>query len=264
MSASKYGYRHGLIPAAHPLGYHDMNFFMVQEPPDAPDAYDKTNGANGFQMLGNGPDPTLTVNGGSPVGDCGFVATVNVEYVDSCETDEPFTFPTSDVVVADYLRYNHGQDIGVQNPQLFAYWHNVGLPWASRLVGSGSVNYRDWDESWAYLYLFGSGVLQVAVSEAMEDATNAGEPWDYTGSAADDNILGGHDVCVFARHDATTGVLATWGQRQLFTQAWWKHCVLGLDVCLTDRQVARNGNGYGVDLEKLKQYVNTPSAARAA
>ena len=254
MSISKYGYRYGLVPSAHPLGYRDMSFFMTAAPSDAPDIYDKTNGANGFTMLGNGPDPTLTVNGGNPCGDCGFVMTANIEYVDSCETEEPFTMPTSDVLVTDYLRYNHGQDIGVQNPQLFAYWHKIGLPWGSKLVGSGGVNYRDWDESWAYLYVFGSGALQVLVSESMEDATQAGEPWDYTGSYADENILGGHDVCVFARQDASTGILATWGQRQLFTRAWWEHQVQGLDVLLTDKQVARGSDGYGVDIAKLKQY----------
>ena len=260
---SKYGYKYGLNLEARPLGSRDMSFFMTTAPADSPNTYDKTNGVNGFQMLGNGPDPTLTVNGGNPVGDCGFVMTVNCEYVDSCETDEPFTMPTSNVVVGGYLVYNHGQDIGVSNPQLFAYWRKVGLPWGSKLVGSGGVNYRDWDESWAYLYTFGSGALQVLVSEAMEEATQNGQPWDYNGTAADDNILGGHDVCVFARQDATTGVLATWGMRQLFTQNWWTHQVQGLDVLLTDKQVARNGNGYGVDIAKLEQYTNALDKAAA-
>lgn len=263
MTVSKYGYRYGLVPAAHPLGYRDMSFFMTAAPSDAPATYDKTNNANGFKMLGNGPDPSLHVNDGQPVGDCGFVMTVNIEYVDACETKQPFKMPISDVVVTDYLRYNHGRDIGVQNPSLFAYWETVGLPWGSKLVGSGGVNYRDWDESWAYVYAFGSGALQVLVSESMEDATQNGEPWDYTGSSADLNILGGHDVCVFARKDATTGVLATWGQRQLFTQAWWEHQVQGLDVLLTDKQVKRGGDGYGVNLAKLKAYQASLNKAAA-
>lgn len=257
MPVSKFGYRYGVSAHVHPVGYKMMAAFMDDGPPDAPTTYDKTNGANGFQMLGNGPDSTLTVSG--PVGDCGFVMTVNDEYVDSCETSEPFTMPSSNEVVTDYLRYNHGRDVGVVNAQLFNYWHRVGLPWAGKLVGSAGVNYHDWDQSWAYMYAFGGGCLAVTVTESMEDQTNAGEPWDITGTPADDNILGGHDVFVFARQDATTGILATWGQRQLFTQRWWQKQVQELDVTITDRQIARHGNGYGVDITKLSAYMDSLS-----
>lgn len=260
---SKYGYRYGWNPASKPLGYHDMSFFMLGGgPASAPDAYDKTNGANGFQMLGNGPDPTLTVNNGQPVGDCGVVSTVNVTYVDSVETGQPFTMPSSNEVASWYLNYDHGQDLGVSNPQLLETWHASGTPWGGKILGAGGVNYRSWDESWAYLYAFGSGILAVAVSEAMEDATQAGQPWDYTGSAADQNILGGHDVCVFARQSADLGVLATWGQRQLFTERWWKHFVQSLDVVVTPAQVGAKGDGYGVDLPKLNVYMSKLAAAQ--
>jgi hypothetical protein len=36
---------------------------------------DKSAGITNYGMDGNGPDPTLTVNGGQPVGDCGVCAT---------------------------------------------------------------------------------------------------------------------------------------------------------------------------------------------
>ena len=232
-----------------------MSSFLAAEPADAPNTYDKTHGANGFHMLGNGPDPTLTVNGGNPVGDCGFAMTVNNCYVDAAETGEPFTMPSSNEVVTDYLRYDHGQDVGVVNSQLFQYWRTVGLPWGGKLVGSAGVTSADWDASWAYMYAFGGGCTAITVTETMEDQTNAGEPWDITGKPSDDNVLGGHDVYVFARQSADMGILATWGQRQLFTQRWWLKYVQELDVTITNKQVERNGDGYGVDLAKLEAYM---------
>lgn len=248
----------GVSSHVHPVGYRLMRSFLDTAPSDAPVSFDKTNGANGFQMLGNGPDSTLTVNNGNPVGDCGYVMTVNNVYVDSCETNEPFTFPSSNDVVSDYLRYNHGVDQGVVNAQLFQYWHKVGLPWGGRLVGSAGVNFHDWDESWAYIYAFGGGSLAITVTEGMQQATQNGQPWDVI--SPDDQVMGGHDVFVFARQDADTGVLATWGQRQLFTKGWWEQMVQELDVTITDRQAARKGDGFGLSLDKLEAYMNSLGA----
>lgn len=257
MNGHKYGVRYHM----RPVGARNMSTFMDTTPPDAPTTYDKTNGNPQFQMLGNGPDPTLTVNHGNPVGDCGFVMTVNDEYINACETGESFTMPPANEVVSDYLRYNHGVDRGVVNAQLFNYWHTVGLPWAGRLVGAAGVNHQDWDESWAYMYAFGGGCIAVAVTEAMEEQSARGDAWDITGTAADYNVLGGHDVYVFARQDADTGVLATWGKPQLFTRRWWLNYVQELDVTVTDRQVERRGNGYGVDLAQLEAYADHLAAA---
>jgi len=253
---SNYGYCFGVQAHVRPIGYRQMASFMESTPPDAPLAYDKTQGANDFQMLGNGPDPTLTVHNGRPLGDCGFVMTVNNAYVDSCETREPFVMPSSNEVATDYLRYNRGRDVGVINTQLFHYWRTVGLPWGGKLLGSAGLNFNDWDESWAYLYAFGGGCLAITVTESMEEQTAHGEPWDITGTPADHNVLGAHDVFVFARADAETGVLATWGQRQLFTKRWWQIHVQELDVTMTQEQAARHGNGYGVALDKLAAYMD--------
>lgn len=250
--ASKYGYRYGRRPAVHPVGYKAIGASMTAEPSDAPANFDPLDGANPFHMLGNGPDPTLTVNGGNPVGDCGFVMTVNSNVVTSAAVAGDFEQPTANECVTDYLRYDHGQDQGVQNSELLPYWHRIGL-WGSKIQGYGSVNYHDLDEAMAYCHAFYGICTGIAVSESMEDATQAGEPWDYTGSPADDNILGGHDVYVFGRQDGY-GVLATWGQRQLFTPRWWEHFVEECDAVVTNELVvAKPGL---VDVRRLDGYLN--------
>lgn len=252
MTVSIEDLRFGLIESVKPIGVPRIT--NVASIPDAPNTFDHTNGFAGFEMLGNGPDKTLTVNGGRPVGDCGFVMSVNTAWVDALETGEPFTAPTSDVVVTDYLRYNHGQDIGVRNPQLFSYWHTVGLPWGGKLHSWADVNVYDFDESMACLNAFGCLALEIVVWREMMEATNAGDVWDWT-PQTDDTPLGGHDVAGIARVDATTGELVTWGARQAFTQAWWNHAVQGASVLLTPAQIARNGDGYGISVDQLKAFM---------
>lgn len=246
-----FGHLYGRVPSQHPVGYRPMSTFTA-EPVEAPADFDPLKGATPFHMDGNGPDPTLTVNGGKPAGDCGFAMTVNTDVVTAAATGEAFGAPTSNVIVTDYLKYNHGKDIGVQNSQLLPYWRTTGL-WGSKIHGYGSVNVHDFDEAMAYAHAFFGVCTGIAVSESMEEATQRGEPWDYTGSATDDNILGGHDVFVFGRKSGL-GILATWGQRQLFTPRWWKHFVEECDAVVTNQLVtAKPGL---VDVPKLETYLN--------
>jgi hypothetical protein len=217
--------------------------------PEAPKVWDHTKGFNGFHMLGNGPDPTLTVNGGKPVGDCGFAMTVNASCVDALETDEPFTMPDSNLVVKTYLKYDHQRDVGVVNSQLFAHWRKEGLPWGGKLVDDADVDHHDYDESMAGGNAFGCLAIGIVVWQDMMTATQNEEPWDWT-PATDTTPLGGHDVLVISNDE-----LVTWGLRQKFTRAWYEHAVDEASVLITAAQLAAKGNGYGIDEEKLLAYV---------
>lgn len=248
---STYGHLYGRVPSQWPVGYRSIDT-VTAEPPEAPADFDPLDGATPFKMDGNGPDPTLTVNGGTPVGDCGFCMTVSANLVTSGAVKVPFKDPSANTVVTDYLKYDKGQDIGVQNSQLLPYWRKTGL-WGSKIAGYGSVNFHDFDEAMAYAHAFYGVCLGIAVSEAMEIATQNGEPWDYTGSAQDDNILGGHDVYVFGRKSGL-GILATWGQRQLFTERWWKHYAEECDAVVTNELVKAKPSL--VDVSKLDTYLN--------
>lgn len=248
---SRYGYRYGRQAAQRPVGYRDLAFYLSQGLPQAANQFDPLNGASPFRMLGNGPDPSLTVNGGQPAGDCGFVMTVNANIVTAAALGEAFAVPSSDEVVTDYLRYDRGQDVGVANAQLLPFWRKVGL-WGNRIKGSGGVNFRDFDEAMAYNQAFLGLCTGIFVSEADEDATANGEPWDYTGSAANQNILGGHDVYVFGRADADTVILGTWGQRQLATRRWWAQQVEECDAVVTAELAQKGADTLGLDVESLE------------
>lgn len=240
-------YMLGRQAATHPIGYQSI-FEYVDALPAADAVFDHTNGFNGFKMLGNGPDPSLTIDGGRPKGDCAFVGTVNVGVIDEVETGTPVTIPTSDLVVGTYDTYDHGQDLGANLSQLLAYQYNVGLPW---LKGApyAAVSPKDVDEFWSATEAFGCTYIGIAVTEAMQRQTQNGEPWDV--SLTGNDIVGGHCVVCFAR-DANGGTVATWGMRQKFTTRWFKKYVEEAHVILTPSQVTKGSNGYGLDLAHLK------------
>lgn len=242
-------YRLGRQPATHPVGYRSI-FHYAPSLPDAPAEFDHTGGFDGFHMLGNGPDPSLHVHGAQPVGDCAFVGTANVTAVDQIETHGAPHFPTSDELVSAYLAYDHGKDVGANLTELLAVWHRLGLSWAGKAAGYGSVPVHDTDAFWAAVNAFGCGYIGVVMTEAMQQATQAGEPWDFTGSAADYQVEGGHCVVVISRMTGG-GEVATWGMRQKFTDAWLRACVEEAHVVVTPAQLTAKGDGYGLDIDRL-------------
>ncbi len=256
-------FKFGRQAATYPVGYKGIERYVTSLP-SAPATFDHTDGFDGFHMLGNGPDSSLTVHGGNPVGDCAFVGTVNVELIDSVESRQAYPIPSSNEVVTDYLRYNRGQDVGANLAQLLAYWHKIGLPWAGKLPAYANLS-LDWDTFWAGVNAFGNGYIGIAVTQTMMDQTQAQEPWDLTGLATDSQVLGGHCVVAFAKGNADgsntdLGTVATWGIRQQFTQRWFQHNVEEAHVALTAAQIAAKGNGYGLDLEHLQADLKTLAA----
>ena len=240
---------YGRKPAIRPVGLASIEHYATSLPA-APAVFDHTDDFDGFEMLGNGPDPTLTVNGGNPVGDCGVVGSVNVELVDSVETDEPFTMPSSDTVVSEYLRYDQGQDVGVALTQFLTYWQRAGLPWG-QIAAWASVNASDPESFWAACNAFGCLYVGIAVPAPAQEQFANGEPWDLTGTSADRQIEGGHCVVVVSRK-LGGGELVTWGKRQAFTDRWWAAYGEEAHVAITPSQVERHGNGYGLDLASLQ------------
>lgn len=91
---------------------------------------DKTAGITDLGMDGNGPDPTLTVNNGQPVGDCGPCAVpahanmVTAVMAGLALADNTMT---SDEVVDLYFEFTGGQDTGVDLGDWLLWLFKKGL-----------------------------------------------------------------------------------------------------------------------------------------
>lgn len=262
---TQFPYLLGRQAAVHPVGYAMVDEVVdANSIADAPATFDHLGDFDGFEMLGNGPDSSLTVNGGRPVGDCGFVGTVNLGVTDAVCCMEHYDIPASDTVVTSYLAFDHGVDQGVNLSALLAYWTQFGLPWAKPPKGYAGLNFRDVDAVWAYLAAFDSLYTGIVVTSAMQEQTQRGEPWDITGTDADFDVQGGHCVVMLPVRTSDGGEFATWGMRQPFTERWLRRYVEECHVVLTEQLVARNGNGFGLDEEKLAAYMARLSQQAAA
>lgn len=65
----------------------------------------RTGGLTSFGMFGNGPDNTLTVNGGNPCGNCGFCGFYHVRMMAAAFSGEAVPSFTANEVVTDYFTY---------------------------------------------------------------------------------------------------------------------------------------------------------------
>ena len=82
-------------------------------------------GPDAWQLLGNGPDPTCTTypNG---VGDCAFAGRQHARMTKAASYNEPMPTETADQLVAEYLAYDHGQDVGVVLADVLLAWYRAG------------------------------------------------------------------------------------------------------------------------------------------
>lgn len=209
----------GRLSSAWPVGLPFIHhYFPGHRLPAAPATFDLTGGFTRWGMLGNGPDPTLTVNGGNPVGDCAFAGFAHLLMLFATATGLTVPGFTSDEVVTEYLRYNHGRDQGANLLSLLSFAEKVGLL-GSKVLGFAQLPLSDPETRWNGVYLFKGGYTGIAEPAPADGQFAGGRPWDLTGTAADRQIVGGHCVIDCARLNGG-GVDITWGADQAFTDRW--------------------------------------------
>lgn len=171
-----------------------------------------------YGMLGNGPDKTLTVNHGNPVGDCGFAMFTHGAEIVALLLSLGLTPYQANAVVTAYLKYDHGKDVGVVLANLCHTLYTKGIL-GVKLKGYAQGTGRVEDEVTGITQHFGLSFCGIRVSQSFEDGFNEmqsdpGFVLEYKGSRADKTILGGHAVpsLAFDLGDGTIEVL-TWAQR---------------------------------------------------
>ena len=238
----------GRQPAIRPVGLRMLSAYAPLPP--APATFNHVRSFDNWQMLGNGPDPTLTVHGGQPVGDCGFAGAVHLEMATAAETNDSVTWPDSDDVVSAYLAYNNGADRGVALANLLACWRSSGL-FGRKISAYAPVPVHDLSELWAACNIFGALYIGIAVPAVAQQQFAQGLPWDLTHTSRDYDIVGGHCVVITARTE-TGGTVVTWGQEQPFTNEWLSTYLEEAWAVVTPEQIEADGNGFGLDMVQLR------------
>ena len=207
------GLRYGRLAARRPVGLADLDAYLVSPLPPPPPSVPAPTAAWG--MLGNGPDPSLTVGGGRPLGDCTIAGVVHLRMAVACRVGDVEVFPDADSVAETYLQLAHGRDTGLVEADVLHTWHTTGL-FADRSLGYAPLNWRDPTALRQGIAVFGGVYLGVAMPVSAQAQFAAGEPWTVGG---DRRIVGGHCV-VAVGYDPDWLFVATWGTVQRVAWGW--------------------------------------------
>ncbi len=229
----------GRLPAKRPVGLRDLRSY-VGGLDTAPEVFDFTGTLRDWKMLGNGPDPTLTISS-HPLGDCAFAGAAHLVMATAVETHQTIPAFTSDEVAEAYLRFTNGVDSGACLADVLAVWRQLGL-WGARIDGYAPTPLQDlWDAT----YAFGACYIGVAMPQSAMDQHERGESWTVVPSSP---IVGGHCVVLVSR-TTSGGEVITWGERQGVTDAWLETYVEEAWSVVTPEQ--GRGNGYDCDHQAL-------------
>lgn len=266
MSVTEKRFQRGLLPfdpAKHARFKTAAKYGFSWPTPTYP--IDKSGGVTSFGMGGNGPDPTLTVNGGNPVGDCGPNAVPkNVNLTTAALLGLPPVGFTSNQIVRIYFTY--------QAEQAGISWRppTVGTEWTPPAGLDVGVTLGDW-----LLWLFKNGYIEgfVALELAETDAALAladavvagvnlnpqadtqaesGNAWDV-GPGDESDPTDGHAIellSVAALGGPTTW--ATWGMTVRATPRWRAACVQQAFAVLTRAQAEKVGFPFDTLLDDLR------------
>jgi hypothetical protein len=175
-------------------------------------------GDQDWLMLGNGPDPTCTSHPDG-VGDCGFAGREHYKYAKAAHYGETEARESSDALVAEYLAYNHGQDIGVNLADVLLYWYKAG-----KIAAFAPVDHTDPAAVDSAMEAFKGVYAGVNLTDDANDLFNQGQPWTVANGEQPDPDLG-HCILKVKADGRTLDGYVTWGALQPATRAWTTACL---------------------------------------
>jgi hypothetical protein len=192
----------------------------LKEPLPSPSyPVDVSGGITDWQMLGNGPDPTLHVHGGQPVGDCTFAGREHLRMAKAAAAQETETWETTDELVTEYLQYDRGQDQGANMADLLLYWYKAG-----KIKAFAPVDHSDQAGCDAAMSAFHGLYAGVNLTDDADQLFSAGQPWTVAKGEHPDPADGHCIVKVKADGQQLDGWV-TWGALQQSTKDWTSACL---------------------------------------
>lgn len=185
----------------------------------------------GWDMLGNGPDPSCTV-APDGVGDCGFAGRQHARMAKAAHYGETETWETSDELVAEYLAYDHGQDQGVNLADVLLYWYQQGV-----ILGFAPVDHTSPAAVDAAVQAFRGVYSGVNLTDDADQLFGEGKPWTLANGEQPDPDEGHCIVKVYANGKDGDGWV-TWGAFQPSTAGWTAACLTEAWVIISSEDEA--------------------------
>jgi hypothetical protein len=180
---------------------------------------DVSAGITEWQMLGNGPDPTLTVNNGQPVGDCTFAGRQHLRMAKAAAGGETETWETTNQLVTEYLAFDHGKDQGANIADLLLAWYKAG-----KILAFAPVDHTDPSACDSAMEAFHGLYVGVSLTDDADELFGKGEPWTLAnGEKPDPN--NGHCIVKVKADGQQLDTWVTWGALQESTVQWAAACL---------------------------------------
>lgn len=228
--------KYGCRPALRPVGLRDLTYYAAGPLPKAP-ASVKVPPVADWGMLGN-----------STVGDCGPAGLVHGFEASAADTGQTETFPAADQVVSYYLSYTGGEDTGVVLSDFLSYVKANGFL-GHTVSAYAPVSVSDIPTLMFAVNAYDFCYSGIAVTQAMEQAFAAGEPW--TLDDLDSPVMGGHCIPVIA-YDSAYLYAVTWGAVQKIAYSAWHYIATESWAVLSGELVKKGADGHGLNLAALQ------------
>ena len=204
--------------------YADARAGLTLPPAPAPGGgYGMDFGADGWGMLGNGPDNTV-FQGFQGCGDCAWAGPAHETMEASKNAGRAVPRFSGKTVVDQYAQYSGynpqtgANDNGSNVRDVLNWRQTKGLlddSGTAHTIGSYvALEPGNLAQLWEALWLFNVIGVGINFPESAMDQTNAGQMWSVVPGA---KIEGGHYIPVVGHPAADVWTCVTWGQRQTMT-----------------------------------------------
>jgi hypothetical protein len=202
---------------------------------------DVTAGITDWLMLGNGPDSTCTTHPNG-VGDCTFAGRQHNRMAKAAAAGETETWQSSNALVAEYLKYDHGKDQGAQMADLLLYWYKAGT-----ILAFAPVDHTNPAEVDAAMAAFHGAYVGVNLTDDAEQLFEQQKPWT-TASGEQPDQNDGHCIVKVKADGSQYDAWVTWGAVQQSTLGWTAACLDEAWVIITQE----DANAANVNLAALR------------
>jgi hypothetical protein len=179
------------------------------------------------------------MDGNDEYGDCAWAAREHYKMAKAAAGHETEAFETADALVAEYLAYDHGQDIGANLADVLLSWYKAG-----KILGFAPVDHTDPAAVDAAVQAFHGCYAGVSLTGDANDLFGQGKPWTVAdGQQPDPND--GHCIVKVGAGQAGSGgppfepdTWVTWGALQRSSQEWTAACLDEAWVIITQEDAA--------------------------
>jgi hypothetical protein len=226
--------KRGRLPAKAPADRFAISYvhqYLTQPLPAPVYPVDVSGGITDWGMLGNGPDPTCETHPDG-VGDCTFAGREHARRAKAAAGHEIEQWETSDSLVAEYLAYDHGQDVGANIADLLLFWYRSG-----KILAFAPVDHTHAGAVDSAMAAFHGTYCGVDLTDDADELFQQGEPWDITDDEWPDPD-DGHCIVKVGSDGHELDTWVTWGARQKSTLDWSAACLQEAWVIITAEDAA--------------------------